>query len=80
MKFKPTKDKYELLFHGFYLLYDMAAKPAQINEISSLIMVLLMDPNITQEHARIASDRAIEAHLNENSLNELLNLQIGGNF
>ena len=58
----------------------MAAKPAQINEISSLIMVLLMDPNITQEHARIASDRAIEAHLNENSLNELLNLQIGGNF
>ena len=73
MKFRKPKDKYELLFHGFYLLYDIAAKPAQINEISQLIMVLLMDPEITHEHAQIASDRAIDAHQNENRLEETFN-------
>ena len=59
MRFEKPKDKYEALFHGFYLLYDIAAKPAQINEISKLIMVLLMDPEITHEHAQIASEKAI---------------------
>ena len=74
MKFQIPKDKYEALFHGFYLLYDPAADPAHINELSKLIMVLLMDPEITQEQVQSASNRAIQAHENEKKLEASFNV------
>tara|TARA_R100001143_G_C3335121_1_gene121399 strand:+ start:822 stop:1049 length:228 start_codon:yes stop_codon:yes gene_type:complete len=74
MKFenKPS-DKFECLFQGFYLLFDPAANADQQDEICKMLLLMLVDPDITKEHAQQASDRAIEAHMNEKKLEATFN-------
>ena len=72
MKFQQPKDKYEALFHGFYLLFDPAANADQQDEICKLLTLMLADPEITIVHAQQATERAIDAHSKRK--------KIGGNF
>ena len=74
MKFQQPKDKYEALFHGFYLLFDPAANANQQDEICKLLTLLLSDPEITIVHAQQATERAINAHVNEKKFEATFNV------
>ena len=67
MKFKPTKDKKESLFQGFYILFDAPTVKHQ-EEVGQMLCVMLMDSEITRQDAQNACDRAIQAHLTEKIL------------
>ena len=62
MKLEPPKDKYELLFQCFFLLFDPEANAQQFDELTKMLMIMLSDPEITQDHAQIACERAIDSH------------------
>tara|TARA_R100001510_G_C7581590_1_gene154380 strand:- start:522 stop:746 length:225 start_codon:yes stop_codon:yes gene_type:complete len=64
MKLEPPKDKYELLYQCFFLLFDPAANAQQRDEVTSMLMIMLSDPEITQDHAQIACDKAISSQTN----------------
>ena len=72
MKFEPTKDKNECLFQGFYLLFNCPTEKHQ-DEVCSMILLMLADPDITKEHAETACARAIEAVFNEKQLEKSYN-------
>ena len=75
MKFenKPNpNDKHEFLFQGFYLLFACPTTP-HADDMAKIICTLLMDPEITKEHAQQACDRAMLAHINEKKLEETFN-------
>ena len=74
MKFenKPS-DKFECLFQGFYLLFDPAANADQQDEICKMLLLMLVDPDITKKHAQHACDRAMLAHANEKKLEAIYN-------
>ena len=59
MKLEEAKDKFELLYQGFILLFSSPTADHQ-DEVSAMICVMLMDPDITQKHAQDACCRAIE--------------------
>ena len=72
MKFEATKDKKETLFQGFYILFAAPSAKYQ-EEVGQMLCVLLMDDEITQDDARNACSRAIEAHLTEKKLEATYN-------
>jgi|TARA_R100001510_G_scaffold33680_1_gene30127 hypothetical protein len=72
MKFEPTKDKQETLFQGFYLLLNCPTAK-HTDEVCSMLLLMLADPEITKEHAETACARAIEAVFNEKQLEATFN-------
>lgn len=74
MKLQPQKDqsKEESLFQGFYLLFSCPTQKHQ-DEVCSMILLILADPDITKEHAETACARAIEAVFNEKKLEATYN-------
>lgn len=72
MKFEPTKDKKECLFQGFYLLLNCPTAK-HTDEVCSMLLLMLADPEITKEHAEFACARAIEAVFNEKKLEATFN-------
>ena len=72
MKFPPTKDKKEMLFHGFYFLFAAPTFQHQ-QEVGQMLCVMLMDSEITKEDAEIACSRAIQAHITEKQLEATYN-------
>jgi len=72
MKFEATKDKKEVLFQGFYILFAAPTVKRQ-EEIGQMLCLMLMDSEITQEDAQNACTRAIDAHLIEKKLEDTLN-------
>jgi len=59
MKLEPAKDKYELLYQGFVLLFTCPTSKHR-EEVSEMIGCMLLDPDITHERAQNACVRAIE--------------------
>ncbi len=72
MKFENTGDKFETLFQGFYLLFGCPTTKDR-DEVSRMICIMLMDSEITKEHAQQACERAVTAHLNEKKLEATFN-------
>ena len=72
MKFKPTKDKKESLFQGFYILFAAPTAKHQ-EEVGQMLCVMLMDSEITRQDAQNACDRAIQAHITEKQLEATFN-------
>ena len=72
MKFEPTKDKKEQLFQGFYLLFQCPTVRHQL-EVSQMISIIMIDPEITEKDVHKACARAIEAHENEKKLEATFN-------
>ena len=72
MKFELTKDKNECLFQAFYLLFNCPTTKHQ-DEVTSMLLLMLADPDITKQHAEAACARAIEAVFNEKRLEETFN-------
>ena len=72
MKFEPTKDKKEQLFQGFYLLFQCPTVRHQL-EVSQMISVIMIDPEITEKDVHQQCARAIEAHENEKKLEATFN-------
>ena len=72
MKFAPTKDKKEMLFQGFYVLFAAPTFQHQ-QEVGQMLCVMLMDTELSQEDAQNACSRAIDAHLTEKKLEDTFN-------
>ena len=72
MKLTPTKDKKEMLFQGFYVLFQAPTFQHQ-QEVGQMLCVMLMDSEITQKDAQNACERAIDAHLTEKKLEDTFN-------
>ena len=72
MKFEATKDKKEMLFQGFYVLFAAPTIQHQ-QEVGQMLCVLLMDSELSQEDAQNACSRAIDAHLTEKKLEDTFN-------
>ena len=72
MKLTPTKDKKEMLFQGFYVLFAAPTFQHQ-QEVGQMLCLMLMDSEITQEDAQNACTRAIDAHLIEKKLEDTFN-------
>ena len=72
MKLTPSNDKTECLFQGFYLLFGCPTDKDR-DEVSRMICIMLLDSEITKEHAQQACERAITAHLNEKKLEATFN-------
>ena len=72
MKLTPTKDKKEMLFQGFYVLFAAPTFQHQ-QEVGQMLCVLLMDSELTREDACNACNRAIAAHLTEKKLEDTFN-------
>ena len=72
MKFEKPKDKFETLFQGFYLLFGCLTEKDR-DEVSRMICIMLMDTEITKEHAQQACERAVTTHLNEKKLEATFN-------
>ena len=72
MKFEATKDKKEMLFQGFYVLFAAPTFQHQ-QEVGQMLCVMLMDSEISQEDAQNACSKAIDAHLTEKKLEATFN-------
>tara|TARA_Y100000401_G_scaffold39927_1_gene30329 strand:- start:1055 stop:1282 length:228 start_codon:yes stop_codon:yes gene_type:complete len=74
MKIQPQKDqsKLESLFQGFYILFNCSTTKHR-DEVTSMLLLMLADPDITKQHAEAACARAIEAVFNEKRLEETFN-------
>ena len=72
MKLTPTKDKKEMLFQGFYVLFAAPTFQHQ-QEVGQMLCVMLMDSELSQEDAQNACTRAIDAHLTEKKLEDTFN-------
>ena len=72
MKFQATKDKKETLFQGFYILFAAPTAKHQ-EEVSQMLLAMLMDSEITRQDAQNACDRAIQAHITEKQLEATFN-------
>ena len=72
MKLTPTKDKKEMLFKGFYVLFAAPTFQHQ-QEVGQMLCVMLMDSEITRQDAQNACDRAIQAHITEKQLEATYN-------
>ena len=72
MKLTPTKDKKEMLFQGFYVLFAAPTFQHQ-QEVGQMLCVMLMDSELTREDACNACNRAIAAHLTEKKLEDTFN-------
>ena len=67
MKLEPAKDKFESLYQAFILLFTSPNDRAS-EEVSRAICMLLMDDEITHQHAQDACSKAMEALVVENTL------------
>lgn len=65
MRFTKSDSKTELLFQGFVLLFqtkltNQKEVTKHTDEIIQMMTLMLMDPDITQDIAQAACDRAIK--------------------
>ena len=65
MKFQKSDSKPEILFQGFVMLFQtQLTNQKEItrhkDDLVNLVTIMLMDPDITQEVAQAAIDRAIK--------------------
>ena len=66
MQFQKSDSKPEILFQGFVMLFQtQLTNQKEItrhkDELVNMVTLMLMDPEITQEVAQAAIDRAIKA-------------------